>query len=277
MYALSLILFLSLLQQAPPTPSPSSTQKGGTEQSDNARSSVPQTSIKSAGSQASPASIKTDDDDKGYEKSLYHAYEWATIIGVLVALGGLFIIGIQTKHTARNADALLSSERAWIKVDIATFQIALSNYHPPPHLPFLWIRPVITNHGRTVARITRIYGRAHRLPKEDNNGIPGRPPELPQQPDYSEVSGSLSKRQTMLPPTHEIDWFVIYTPSDIEEIKSKNEFLYVYGYVDYDDVGGEHRQTRFCQLYWIPSMMYEATEEGFIESDIMPPAYTKST
>jgi hypothetical protein len=107
-----------MLQQIPPVFSSSSAQKTGTQQSDKANSSIQYAGIKSDGSQTSPATVKTDDDDTRYEKSLYHAYEWATIIGVFVALGGLIIIGLQTKHTARNADAIVSSERAWVLVQV---------------------------------------------------------------------------------------------------------------------------------------------------------------
>jgi hypothetical protein len=102
-------------------------------------------------------------------------------------------------------------------------------------------------------------------------------PRLPQEPDYSELDGVLVKRESILPPKEDISWFAISTASEIDDIKSRKEFLYVYGYVNYIDVGKHTRQTRFCKLYWIPYGTSDPTEEGWVESPIMPPAYTKST
>jgi hypothetical protein len=283
MYALrtTLLLLTCLLYQLPSI-AQTNTEKP-THQSEDQKANGPQSGTTGKGQiaegQKHNDATKTEDIP---EKRLYHRYMRATIWGVVILL--LILVGfiIQTVHTIRavqaaekSANAVVASERAWIKVDITSY-IAWSGMNPPPHLPFIWIRPVITNFGRTPAKITSIYGRTHRIPKSDTVP-PESAPKLPEEPDYTEMFGSMSVRETILPPTHDITWFAIYTPREIEDIKARKEFLYVYGYVDYVDVGGHQRQTRFCKLYWIPYGIGDPIEEGFIESDMMPPAYTKST
>ena len=56
---------------------------------------------------------------------LYRAYLWFTVLGVIGAFAGLYVISRQTKLAGKAADAALLSaqavinaERAWITVDI---------------------------------------------------------------------------------------------------------------------------------------------------------------
>jgi hypothetical protein len=276
---LSLLLLLASVQQIPPSATPSSAQEHSAQPSSYSASQEPKTAENGSASEAEKkkqnAEREKRESDERYEKCLYHAYEWATIVGAFIALGALIFIAIQTTHTARNADALVNSERAWVKVEVTSF-MNLSSMNPPPHIPFIWIRPIIINVGRTPARLTRIYGRAHRVPITANVD-PHSAARLPQEPDYSEQAGVLNQRESILPQNHEIHWFVVNTPREIDDIKTRKEFLYVYGYVDYIDVGGHKRQTRFCRLYWIPYGTDDPVEEGWVETPVMPPAYTEST
>ncbi len=98
------------------------------------------------------------------------------------------------KAAKDNAQALISSERAWILVDIGK----LPPFAPEPNLvQILWIFPTIKNYGKTVARITRVTGIVKLIPEGEKlpiapEYIPGQgfdqqidmvlPPEVPMQP-----------------------------------------------------------------------------------------------
>jgi hypothetical protein len=282
MYAISIILFLSLLQQAPPVSSPIGAQKDSAQPSGHTSNSTSQTAGSASAinglDSTQPTQSKKSNDDEGYEKCLYHAYEWATIIGVLVALGGLVIIGIQTRHTARNADALVISERAWVQVEFITNKThyALSNsLHDPRTYIYVW--PMIRNYGKTPAQVSKIVIRTHQLPKTSDPHIP---PRLPDAPLYDAPQTITQIADYLVPPNLGINPIPVpIAVADIPAIYSRDVFLYLYGYAEYDRIGGKDKaRTKFCYLYWVPYGHGDPQfEEEFILSAIVPRAYIEAT
>jgi hypothetical protein len=216
--------------------------------------------------------------------SLYRWYLRATIIGVCGGLIGLVFLILQTiaTHTAadaakKSAEALIKSERAWINVEVNTSE-KLTEVRLPPTLDQFWIWPRIKNYGKTPARITRIVIRPHLLPAAIPNLPQHIPPQLPPEPEYASELTADSEAEIMVPPQVEISPFPAgIDVSDFERIKQRVEFLYVYGYVNYTDISGLHRQTRFCQLYWVPFGIKDPHGEDFLWYRNTPAAYTEST
>jgi hypothetical protein len=65
---------------------------------------------------------------------------------------------------------------------------------------------------------------------------------------------------------------------DLERIKTREAFLYIYGRIDYMDISENVRQTKFCKLYWIPYGPSDSVfQEDFVESAVIPSAYTECT
>lgn len=190
-------------------------------------------------------------------------------------------IAAESKTTAEaallNAQAVVNAERAWIQVTEVILQQALSLFNPAPDNFFVWFHPYIVNNGRTQARITRIIARADVLTKEEGGDSP-RPPQLPEEPQLNDAH-TFIERNIILSPRQGITWVNVFiTPEDLERIKQRQAFLYVYGRVDYLDLSETERHTGFCKLYWIP---YGPTDpvnvEGFVDSAAIPRAYTVCT
>jgi hypothetical protein len=87
---------------------------------------------------------------------LYRLYLFATIAGVFVALGAIYVFYLQTQATQdaataakQQADNITNSERAWVTVSI-------ENYDRFP--PGSMYDVVLTNHGSTPARIVEAFG-----------------------------------------------------------------------------------------------------------------------
>jgi len=198
------------------------------------------------------------------------------IWGILVAKSTFKAINRQADLAAAQIGHLINSERAWIQVpEIIMFQI-LSGYTPAPTIPFIWFRPYIVNNGKTQARITKITGRADVLEKTDNS-VGERPPPLPEQPP---PLPTLIERNIILSPEQGINWITIPVERDhLEPIRQRKAFLYIYGRIDYVDMSETARHTGFCKIYWIP---YGPSDpnfgmENFIDSAVIPPAYTECT
>jgi len=108
--------------------------------------------------------------------------------------------------------------------------------------------------------------------------MPPTPPRLPPEPQYppdQTVSVELSTLQ--FPDTGVTPLAVNVWGTSFAAVEAREEFLYVYGYVDYLDVGGNFRITRFCELYWVPYGIGDPHPKGFVTSVVIPRAYTEST
>jgi hypothetical protein len=295
MNVLIMAVLLTVMQTAPPIPGKTTdtgsnksnnAQNGAKAENDNTTASL---AVKQQSSPQPSESTRPDQTPKNKEYSVAVGKlptvsterDWIdyTALGISVllciaaffaaryALRTLKAIEGQTKH-------LVNAERAWIQVPEVIMLQKLSFYIPPPGQLFVWLHPYIINNGKTQARITKITARAQVLDKDTGDGLPpDRPPQLPEHPEFR-PSDTLIERNIILSPEQGINWIKVYiTPEELERIKQKQSFVYVYGRIDYADLSGTGRQTGFCKLYWIP----EGGVEDFIDSAVVPLAYTECT
>jgi hypothetical protein len=171
----------------------------------------------------------------------------------------------QTKRSADatkfNAEALINSERAWVQVEVGK----IPEFTPDPtKVEILWIWPAVRNWGRTPARIVKDSVRLHQVASADG---------LPEVPEYQNER----VMDFILPPNapHPI-LQVGLSATDFIKIKGGQSFLYLYGFVDYLDIGNARRQTRFCFYYHVPHG-FNAFPEGFYPAARVPSVYTECT
>ena len=162
------------------------------------------------------------------------------------------------KTAKASADALVSSERAWVLVESAA--IAPAWYGKSA------IRPLVKNFGRTVAKIRKIsLGGARPLQLKE---------ELPIPPIFE---GS-QELDFVLSPNGELP--LLYVPTvpmnneNLESVKNGILKMCVYGLIEYLDFAGNERVTGFCLIYnWgkndVPPGFYPYLEA--------PPDYNKAT
>jgi hypothetical protein len=208
----------------------------------------------------------------------------AGVIGIIVAVYTLKAINGQLeemrsggKVTTQQVQHLINAERAWIQVPEIIMTQILSIFKPPEDAFFVYFRPYMLNTGRTHARVTQIIAKAEVLDKPADDKSP-MPPRLPEQPDFSHVVPF--KRDVILSPKAGINWFNVHiTPEELERIAKRQAFLYIYGRIDYVDISEMQRHTGFCKLYWIPYGPNDPNWgiENFIDSGVIPAAYTEST
>jgi hypothetical protein len=190
------------------------------------------------------------------------------LIGIVVAICTLAVIRRQTDATEKaanaaelNAQALISSERAWVLVEIGT----LPDFKPDPNrVQILWIMPTITNGGKTTARIMKIFARQQAIAKGEN---------LPPEPEYQ----GQQNIDFILPPNKPIQTVGVgISGEDYIRARDGASVLYIYGFIDYLDIGETERQTRFCFIFRIPSG-FDPLPIGFYPAVNAPAAYTKAT
>jgi hypothetical protein len=113
------------------------------------------------------------------------------------------------------------------------------------------------------------------MPRDDN--FPD-PPLLPPEPEYASLQSAFTDRHAFLPPVMGINPLAIaISDVDFESMRKREVFLYVYGQIFYRDISGEGRQSRFCNLYWIPPDESHPAPEGFMTAGNTPNAYTECT
>ena len=179
--------------------------------------------------------------------------------------------------TNKQVQHLINAERAWIQIPEIILSKGLSAVVPEINQFHIWVHPYIINNGRTQGKITKIIATTQILDKVEGQATP-RPPMLPENPDYSSMS-TVFKRTVILSPKEGINWInVPISVDDLEPIKTRQKFLYLYGQIDYTDISDTERYTRFGQIYWIPYGPSDSVfREGFFPSATIPPAYTECT
>lgn len=167
------------------------------------------------------------------------------------------------------ADAVVKSERAWI------FPIAEDPKDPPaplndnvPH-PMQIYRVIISiaNFGKTPATITTMKAGHRVLAKGES---------LPPIPDY-ETIGALIESPIMVPPNQPrpLQAWLDINPYDLKGVLIQDSFFWVYGRIEYRDVFGSQRETRFCYIYYSPVGFIAPGISGFRMAG--PPEYNKVT
>jgi hypothetical protein len=147
-----------------------------------------------------------------------------------------------------------ATERAWI----------LASIHQPVKTGSgVYVIPIIKNHGKTTARITR-FALSWRAVNS--------PDALPSEPDY----GRENEADFVVPPNAPIQPMSVLIPNedyrDAEEIRIA---LYVYGFIDYK-AWWIPRKTRFCFMHY-PGPSTTPLPPGFYVGIQAPSSYTKTT
>jgi hypothetical protein len=196
----------------------------------------------------------------------YKAYVITTMILVGVGIVGVVMAYRTLKAIERQGRAMMNSERAWVVVTISKTSL--------PRMwgatdPWLKLRPVLTNHGKTTARIIRVVARWEAI-RQDKPGIPA---QLPTTPAYAD-DASIWKLEIslILPPNAPGQPMTVWIPArDLQRAKAGVHSLYVHGFVEYrDTVKDELHRTRFCYIWW-------EDPPGFTIAGITPPAYLEAT
>jgi hypothetical protein len=201
------------------------------------------------------------------------------IIGIWIAVRTLKWIKHQSLSARISAEAalqqanhLVASDRAWLTAKVLNFD------EPTPNSMMIWIEIPITNHGRTPARVEKIVATSKLVPIP-NTGW-GRPGELPENPEYSDSNRliELAGRDIIIAPNDTLRHVHVYIwPREMEQIRSRELSLYVYGQIEYlDTVKGLGHTTSFCSIYWIPEGEFNEST-GFMFSQIIPATYFCAT
>jgi hypothetical protein len=206
----------------------------------------------------------------------WHARPDWWLVGIALVTG--CIICWQSWETRKAAEAALkqanhmvASERAWILVDIGEPE---SDDHAPDFMGRFWIRPVIRNSGKTIAKITKIRA-VIRL-----NGSGERLPYVPEYPlgqGFDSDKWNLYGMNLVLAPDAPTQPFKLVLSSDeFEQVKTGQRFLYVHGFIDYSDFLDEQRRTAFCYYYAVQGVFDPDPSRFYLELTA-PPTYNQCT
>jgi hypothetical protein len=209
--------------------------------------------------------------------TLYRAYLWATVIGVLGAIGGVVVLICQIKLLRKSADAardaaiaaktssqaIINSERPWLFIEIKASETNQAIMGEVPQKVMFWIS--FKNWGKTPAELV---GYDYHIDCLDNNIT------LPTPPEYTDEGRVLA--HTRIIPQGEL-WRYPgigestiwaedhFTSEQWTEIRSSRMRLVYWGRIQYRDLIEESKtihatknigtihETCFC-YFWSPAM-----------------------
>jgi hypothetical protein len=190
------------------------------------------------------------------------------LVGLIFAFGTLKSTEKAANAARLNAQAVIDNERGWLEVSFGN--IKLPKLVTPDILSIFCLFPHVTNRGKTVCKLTEMY-----ITRTFNKSALG----LPCPPIYDKTieSSFLSLDLPMFPesPLAPLDRKI--SMREVNRARSREEMLFVYGYVQYEIKGlptETTKFTRFCFVYNLPGG-YSPLPEGFL----MPTGvseYTKS-
>jgi hypothetical protein len=160
---------------------------------------------------------------------------YATLALAGIALLQLFVFGWQGIQLRRTVDAVVRSERAFVKMS-----------HPPPGIRpeantgLFWFEIEIKNFGRTPATVSDVLLNRLVLPKGD---------VLPAIPPYERQSGSIPR--AFLAADEGMFYRRVYqiTPEEMIAVKDHQSDLYLIGYVDYTDQFKKRHRAGYARVY----------------------------
>ena len=199
------------------------------------------------------------------------------IVGVCIALSTLWKIERQTRATEvaakaalEQANHMVASERAWILVDIREPE----SDPIPDFMGRFWIRPILKNSGKTIAKIKKIRA-VLRL-----NGSGERLPYIPEYPEGqgfdSDKWNFYGMNMVLAPEAPTQPFKLILSSDEFEQVKMGQRFLYVHGFIDYLDFRDMQRQTAFCYYYAVQGVFDPDPSRFYLELTA-PPAYNQCT
>jgi hypothetical protein len=162
--------------------------------------------------------------------------------------------------TARRA------ERAWVAVEVKQDTERSKTVSAFGGGPVVDLECVITNCGKTPARLTGFQVRQQSLSEDAVLG---------KAPDYGDTLKHMDN--LFLSPNGKITERFHAEGTALDFFKTNEGYFYVYGVVDYLDAFGKRRYTKFCYNCWFPftSDLLGLSELSFRREG--PPAYNSAT
>jgi hypothetical protein len=162
-----------------------------------------------------------------------------------------------------NAQVLIESERAWLAVTMGAVKLEPELANPNMQVTF-WMHPTVANHGRTPARLTRMYLR-YRLCKSITK-LPFVPVYEMDDDDPSDDGSSCFDGELLIVPNSAIS--PLGVPLDNEDartVRAGDITLILYGYIRYEINGVAGETTRFTRFIFRYDLADKASPipEGF--------------
>jgi hypothetical protein len=200
--------------------------------------------------------IASDNDEKAIAYSQGKKEKTPSDWWLIGFTGALVIVALlQSLILCKQINTSRDIERAWILVSVKA---------PIQNATGFWIVPEVTNHGKTVARITKFSVRWQ---------IVNNHSDLAQEPSY----GQENSANAIVPPNDRIfPMSTVIAAQNYNNALAPQGFLYVYGFVDYEIVGRKKRTTRFCFMHY-PALATQPMPPGFYVGIQAPQSYTQST
>ena len=209
--------------------------------------------------------------DRGPERD---RFDWIAYIGnillVAVGIGTLIAVWIQARRMKEHADelknvaaaallnakALIESERAWLTVTMGVVRLEPEPADPNIQVTF-WMNPTVANHGRTPARLTRMYLR-YRLCKSITE-LPFVPVYEVEDDDPSDDGSSYFDGQLLIVPNSGISPLSASIDNEAAKaVRAGDMVLVLYGYVKYEINGVPEETTRFTRFIF----RYDIADKG---------------
>ena len=168
-----------------------------------------------------------------------------------------------TAETARKqTDHIAAAERAWLTVAMGDAELPLKDISDDL---IVWFTPNITNCGRTVAHVTKMYLRVRFCDSVSWFTHPPRYEDETDQPDdgsHRFYGGRMFDENVLIVPNGTAAPVrVNLTGPELRRLTDGgNTRLYLYGYVEYRTVGTPNARTGFCLSYHIPGTIDDLLE-----------------
>jgi hypothetical protein len=166
-------------------------------------------------------------------------------------------------ETARKqTDHIAAAERAWLTVAMGDAELPLKDIDDDL---IVWFPPNITNCGRTVAHITKMYLRVRFCDSISGFTYPPRYEDETDQPDdgsHRFYGGRMFDENVLIVPNGTVAPVrVNLTGPELRQMTDGGNIrLYLYGYVEYRTVGTPNARTGFCLSYHIPGSINDPLE-----------------
>jgi hypothetical protein len=189
--------------------------------------------------------------------TLYRWYLRMTILGVVGAFLGLFILFLQTRHTGRQVAALMNAERAFLIMD-GTPELDDAKM---PYPSFVY---KLANIGKTPAILVEAYGRLQ-IGRQDNP-VPPDPSIYDHDkiiyPMIAQKVIPANEKSTEVGRSHPVStqqWDAVF--------KTRDDCLWACGFFIYLDMFGREYEQQFCYRYFV--------YEGINRFNLIPPKYNR--
>jgi hypothetical protein len=211
---------------------------------------------------------------------------WSTALPAWILLAitarGLWVANKSLKVLARQTDAQMNAERAWLLVTGVVSPELLCQVNNPEYIPEITYHLEVA--GRTPARVTNSGFRFHILPAKAGT-IPPQP-DLAERRDYRSVLPLPAIPKTVLAPSTKFDVVSAHEDGSVnsvihDSLEANRFFMCAYGFIEYEDAFKRKGVTRFCFVYRIkPGWNLRDDAGHFIRPNVFevggPESYTET-